>query len=115
MLNLAIRVFHRLRLCCACRLRRWARLCCQIAGQRQNRLFLSHIRTPFGRTFIAHPAYREKQRKSPFRGSDCFRWTQGLGLGVGTGGTDLCLEAPQAAWNRVALESCNRGSGARVR
>lgn len=67
MLNLAIRVCHRFRLCCACRLRR-ARWELQITKQGRNRLFLSHIRTPFGRTFIAHPAYREKQRISLFLG-----------------------------------------------
>jgi hypothetical protein len=68
MLNRAMRVCHRFRFRCACRLRRRGRLCCYITGQRQNRVFLSHIRTPFGRMFIAHPAYREKQGKSLFPG-----------------------------------------------
>lgn len=88
MLNLAIRVCHRFRLCCACRLRR-ARWELQITKQRRNRLFLSHSRTPFGRTFIAHPAYREKQRISLFQTRRLLSLDARLGSGVDTGGKDF--------------------------
>jgi hypothetical protein len=112
MLNLAIRVCHRFRLRCACRLRRPCQ-CCQITGQRRNRLFLSHIRTPFGRTFIAHSAYREKQRILLSRMKRSLSLDAMPGCSVDTGGTYF-VPGRQAGCNRVALESCNRGTGARV-
>jgi hypothetical protein len=79
-----------------------------MTGQRRNRIFLSHIRTPFGRTFIAHPAYREKQRKSLFLGERLLSIEARLGSSVDTGGENfvparegregIVLELP---WNRA--------------
>ena len=89
MLNRAIRVCHRLRFCLRAR---WAgRL------QRRNRVLLSHIRTPFGRTFIAHPAYREKQGKSVILAEGLVMLDVKLGLDVDTGGLDFvpgCAKQP---------------------
>lgn len=90
MLNRTMRVCHRLRFRCAFCLRRRARSYCQINGQRRSRVFLSHIRTPFGRTFIAHPAYREKQRKSLFLGEQSLQLDARPGLGVDTKERILC-------------------------
>src|ERR1700746_2271036 len=77
--------------------------------QRQNRIFLSHIRTPFGRTFIAHPAYREKQGKSLFLGAIAFTGRE-LSLGIDTNERILCRGC---AWHRVRLAQ-NRATGAGV-